>query len=55
MDTVPFVLTFEDYWFPNEKSVDGLLMRLDLGESILVKDLKEACKREGITFKIIVK
>ena len=54
MDTEPILLTFEEPWFSNDNSVEGLLRSLDLGESVAVKDLKEACEREGITFKIIV-
>jgi hypothetical protein len=30
----PFSIIFDRFWFPSEDTVDGLLMRLDMGEEI---------------------
>lgn len=47
-----FFVTFDQSWFPSEDSVDDLLMRLDMGEEILLSKLKTACTKEGREFKI---
>ena len=47
-----FFVTFDEPWFPSEDSVDGLLMRLDMGEEIPISKLKKACEKEGREFKI---
>lgn len=39
-----FYLQFEKPWFGG---VDDLLRRIDMGESITLMELKEACDREG--------
>ena len=47
-----YFVTFDEPWFPSEDSVDGLLMRLDMGEEIPLSKLKKACEKEGREFKI---
>ena len=47
-----FFVIFDETWFPSEDSVDGLLMRLDMGEEISLSKLKTACAKEGREFKI---
>ena len=49
----PFDLVFNKLWFPSKDSVDDLLLRLDMGESIPIADLKRACEKEGREFKIV--
>lgn len=39
-----FYLEFKEPWFGG---VDNLLLRMDMGESITLMELKEACDREG--------
>ena len=48
-------ITFNESWFPEENTVSGILQRLDMGEQISLSKLREACKREGIEFKIEMK
>lgn len=52
MNQEPIFITFDKPWFPSEDTVDGLLSRLDMGESISVSKLKKACEKEGRGFKI---
>lgn len=52
MDQEPFFITFDKSWCPSEDTVDDLLLRLDMGESISVSKLKKACEKEGREFKI---
>ena len=47
-------ITFDKLWFSEDDTVEGLLMRLDMGEKIPLSKLKEACKKEGREFKIKV-
>ena len=52
MDTQPLFVTFDKSWFLSEDTVDGLLLRLDMGEEISLLKLKKACEKEGREFKI---
>ena len=52
MGTQPLFVTFDKSWFPSEDTVDGLLSRLDMGESISISKLQKACVKEGREFKI---
>ena len=54
MDTQPLFITFDKPWFPSESTVDGLLLRLDMGEHISISKLQKACIKEGREFKIKV-
>lgn len=54
MDTQPLFVTFDKPWFSEDNTVEGLLMRLDMGEEIPLSKLKKACKKEGRKFKIKV-
>ena len=47
-------ITFDKPWFSEDDTVEGLLMRLDMGEEIPLSKFKEACKKEGREFKIKV-
>lgn len=46
-------ITFNEPWFPKEDTVEGLLKRLDMGEQISLSELKNACEKERIEFKIV--
>ena len=48
-------IQFGEPWFHDPDSVDELLERLDMGESIPIKSLQEACKKEGKTLKIEIR
>jgi hypothetical protein len=52
MNAEYFTLKFDESWFPDPNSVDGLLKRLEMGEAVHIKILKEACEKEGRVFKI---
>lgn len=52
MSTRHLFITFDKPWHFPDDSVDGLLMRLDMGEQIPIFKIKEACKKEGRKFKI---
>jgi hypothetical protein len=52
MNAEYFTLKFDEPWFPDPNSVDGLLERLEMGEAIPIKIIKEACEKEGRVFKI---
>lgn len=52
MNTGHLFVVFDKPWCFPDDSVDGLLMRLDMGEQIPISKIKEACKKEGRKFKI---
>lgn len=52
MDIITII--FDEPWFPSEDTVDGLLLRLDMGERISISKLQKACMKEGRKFKIKV-
>lgn len=52
MNAEYFTLKFDEPWFQDPNSVEGLLERLEMGEAIPIKTLKEACEKEGRVFKI---
>ena len=45
-------ITLDKRWFSEDDTVEGLLMRLDIGEEIPLSKFKEACKKEWREFKI---
>ena len=52
MNQKSLIVTFEKPWLENENTVEGLLQKLDFGETIPIIKLQEACKKEGKNFNV---